>query len=270
MVKTVESASRTGSEAAAGQFASVNRVASLPEILWPMGPAEVRLTPDEVHVWALRLDCSPTELEELRATLSPAELDRAARFRFERHRHRFVAARGLLRSCLGSYLNMEAREVGFVYGARGKPGLGKSELEFNLAHSEELALLAVSGSGPVGVDVEWLRLPDDADELVARFFSARESALFTSLPDEEKANAFFNLWTRKEALLKATGEGIGYALNRVEVSFLPGDPAKLLSSAEAASWKLTHLNPAEGFVGALAVSRGGTAPAVRCWGKGKW
>ena len=142
--------------------------------------------------------------------------------------------------------------------------LNPAQIHFNLAHSGDLALLAITRVGPVGIDVERIREVKDAADLVARFFCARENELFQRLPAIEKPGAFFNLWTRKEALLKATGEGIGKALSEVEVSFLPGEPASLVSIAgdtdRAARWSLHELTPAAGYVGAVAIE----AQNVRC------
>jgi 4'-phosphopantetheinyl transferase len=152
----------------------------------------------------------------------------------------------------------------FCYGPQGKPALAgvwsASGWHFNLAHSLDLALLAVTRSGPVGVDVERIRPLRDVDQLVSRFFSPRESAAFQALPAEQKPDAFFRLWTRKEAWLKATGEGIAESLGRVEVSFLPGEPARLLSlpggPAALSGWRLHDLDPGPGFIAALAVVAG--------------
>jgi 4'-phosphopantetheinyl transferase len=169
---------------------------------------------------------------------------------------------------LGNYLQMPPAEVPLVYGPNGKPLLqtagNQTTIHFNLAHSQNLALLAVTYAGQIGVDVEAVRPLNDAHELVNRFFSARESVAFESVPEAEKPEAFFNLWTRKEAWLKATGEGIGHLLNKVEVSFLPGEPAKLLSLPQntTSPWTLTDLAPAPGFAGALAVT---SAPILSCW-----
>jgi 4'-phosphopantetheinyl transferase len=123
--------------------------------------------------------------------------------------------------------------------------------------------------GAVGVDVERIRAIKDAEDLVERFFSPRESRLFKKLPPEKRPAAFFNLWTRKEAMLKATGEGIGSALSSVEVSFLPGEPARLLAiggdPSHALEWSLHDFAPVSGYVGAVAMRTG--AMRVRCW---KW
>lgn len=225
----------------------------------------------EVHVRAAWLAVGADTLDALAATLSASERKRAGRFHFERHRNRFMAGRGLLRMLLGRYLQTAPERIQFTYGPQGKPALAgpfaQAGLEFNMAHTQDLALFAVTRAGPVGIDVEEVRSLADAEELVARFFSGRESAAFRKLPEEQKPPAFFNLWTRKEAWLKATGEGIVHSLHRVEVSFLPGEPARLLSLPEplarSAHWGLHDLAPAPGFAAALAIAAG--EARLRCW-----
>jgi 4'-phosphopantetheinyl transferase len=229
-------------------------------IIWPMPPEELALGATDVHVWAASLEPPAEFIARCATVLSPDEKERASRFRFDKHRTRFIAGRAILRSLLGQYLNCPPEQLQFVYGLHGKPALAgqfAESVHFNLAHSEDLALFIVTRIGAVGVDVEQIRPMTDADDLVERFFSSRENALFQQLSDEQKSIAFFNLWTRKEAWLKATGEGIADSLNRVEVTFLPDEPADLLALPEGSdsntNWVLRELNPAPGFTGALAL-----------------
>ena len=241
------------------------------QILWPLPPADLTLLNHQIHVWAARLDLLPVDLDELNSSLAPSECERAARFRFDLHRNRFIAGRGLLRAVLGRYLKTNPARLEFDYSATGKPALSGGaagvRIGFNLAHSEDLAVLAVMLGQDVGIDVEWVRPIPDAEQLVARFFSSRENAAFQALPEAQREVAFFNLWTRKEAWLKATGEGIAGSLKRVEVSFLAGEPARLIkiedSQEEAARWRLIELNPALGFAAALACPAGEIE--VNCW-----
>jgi 4'-phosphopantetheinyl transferase len=230
------------------------------DILWPRPPVRWCLGANDVHVWAAPLDMPPDSLSRLASMLSEEEKQRATRFRSDTHRNRFVAARGILRTLLGGCLDCGPDELKFDYGPTGKPALAgrytESGLSFNVAHSQSLGLVAITRRGPIGVDVEFIRPMSDASGLVERFFSARENALFQSLPDHQKNIAFFNLWTRKEAWLKATGQGIAHSLNRVEVTFTPGEPARFLAlpneSRAEDNWILRELLPAPGFVGAVA------------------
>ena len=220
-----------------------------------------------VHLWAAPLEIAAAEREALAQTLSVEELDRASRFHFEVHRNRYIAAHGWLRLVLGYYLSLAPAQLLFEHSPRGKPALsGPNELQFNMAHSEDLALIGVGRTLQLGVDLEFVRSLSDMEELVARFFSKRESAAFRLLPEGQKARAFFNLWTRKEAWLKATGEGITHLLDQVEVSFLPGERACLLqlpaAYAAGAAWCLYDIAVRPGFAAALAVP-GPIVPQLR-------
>lgn len=229
------------------------------------------LPADGVDVWAASLPRLTNHLSFRESVLSTDEQARAARFRFDQDRNRFVAGRGLLRIILGRYLCLEPARLRFTYSSRGKPALmeldGRDRLHFNVAHSDDLVLVAVSTNCEVGVDVERVRPLSDAGDIAARYFTPGESAGLNVLPDVQKPEAFFNLWTRKEAWLKATAEGIGDSLNQVEVSFLPGAPAQLISlfgSVESVqAWSLWELAPAPGYVGALAAPVNGAR--MNCW-----
>lgn len=228
---------------------------------WCPPPTDLSLLAGEVHVWRRELDLAIGQIEKLRKMLSPDEQQRADRFYFERDRKHFIAGRGILRKILGQYLGLDPAQIQFSYRPRGKPELANTEikqnLNFNLSHSQGLALYAVSRSQTVGIDLEYTRSMPDAEQLAKRFFSASEYQVIRTLPDEQKQTAFFNAWTRKEAYLKATGEGL-IGLAEVEVSLIPGEPAQLLSIASdrqaALSWSLYHLIPAPDYIAALAVA----------------
>ena len=240
-------------------------------------PADLVLSEDEVHVWRADLNLSASRIEQLAQILSPDEQQRAQRFYFERDRKRFIAGRGILRTILSRYLDLDPSQLQFSYSSRGKPALANTDNEgtlcFNLSHSNELALYAVrrvsvneAGKGStqaslqescnLGIDLEHLRPMPDAEQLAKRFFSPREYAVISSLPPEQKQEAFFKGWTCKEAYLKAIGYGLA-GLEQVEVSLTPGEPAALLSiqgdSKAASRWSLQQLIPAPGYMAALAV-----------------
>jgi 4'-phosphopantetheinyl transferase len=230
------------------------------------------LTNDSVHVWVASLDLSAAKISSLKETLSRDECARAERFHSERDQNRFIAGRGLLRAMLGSYLDTPPEQLEFSYSPQGKPALanapGPNELHFNLAHSRDLIVIAVTRACPVGVDVEWVRPVNEAEGIAERFFSPGEVAKLKALPEAQRLTAFFNLWTRKEACLKATGEGLE-KLEQIEVSFLPDDPARVLAisgnASAAQSWMLVELAPAPGFVGALATPARGLELSCRPW-----
>ena len=246
-------------------------MSSLVPALWPAPPANLPLADDEVQVWRLALPENTPCPPELWSALSIAEQERAGRFRFEKDRAAFAATRGALRHLLAGQLGGSPGQLTFELTPRGKPVLAGPEaarkLCFNVSHTRGLALLALTREREVGVDVEGRRAMADAEEIVVRFFSQRESAEFCALPAEQKPEAFFNCWTRREAYLKATGEGIAQALDQLEVTFAPGQPARLLTvrgnADEAARWHLQALAPGEGYTAALAVK--GMGLRVSCW-----
>jgi 4'-phosphopantetheinyl transferase len=217
------------------------------------------LPPDLIRVWRVHLDRPPASFDRLEQLLSPDEVDRARRFHFEPDRRRFTVARGALRTILGGYLQMNPMSIVFDYGAQGKPFLAAaaSSIRFNVAHSGELALVAVSRERELGVDVEFVRALTGAEQIPERFFSPREAAVFRSLPRDLVEPAFFACWTRKEAYIKARGGGLSIPLDRFDVSLEPGKPAALLEvrddPIEASRWGMVELQPASGYAGALVV-----------------
>lgn len=200
------------------------------EYPWDKPPAG--LTADEVHVWHPELDPWVERVPWLTQILSPDERARAERFCFPRERQHFFVCRGLLRVILSRYLKLAPHQLRFSYGRWGKPALACHEPEsricFNLSHSHGAALYAVTRDRSVGVDLEQMRPLPDIEPLAKRFFSQREFAVIDSLSRAQKQVAFFKGWTRKEAYLKATGEGLS-GLEHVEISVAPGEPATLLS-----------------------------------------
>jgi 4'-phosphopantetheinyl transferase len=226
------------------------------------------LVPRTVHLWYADLDPPPAVVASLRPLLSPDELERAARFRFEKHRRRYVVRRGQLRRLLGSYLGRPAGDLVFDYGERGKPAVAgegdkppHERLEFNLSDSEDLTVYAVAHGAEIGVDVEILRPMPDALSISESFFSAPERETLRAVPEERRAEAFFNCWTRKEAYLKAIGEGLSEPLDSFVVTLAPGDPPRFLDffkvEGEVAAWSLYHLRPTGNSIAALALRRVG-------------
>lgn len=247
-----------------------NIMRSTPEC-WPPAPKELFLSDGDVHVWKASLLQPEARILSLRALLSEKEQARADRFYFERDRRRHLVSQGLLRRILARYLETRPEELRFAYGPRGKPRLEQpgpgAALQFNMSHSEELALYAVTRSRKVGIDVEHARPLPEAERIAERFFSPRESELIRSLPEGKRQLAFFSGWTRKEAWVKACGAGIIRHLDKVEVTLAPGEEAKLLSTGgderELARWSLASLSPAPDYLGALVVEGGGWR--LSCW-----
>jgi 4'-phosphopantetheinyl transferase len=235
--------------------------------LSPSPPSSFQLAPDEVHGWCASLDVPPETSARLYATLTPDERHRSARFHFERDRQRFIVARGVLRDLLARYLQTQPGQIGFVYNAFGKPELGPesgSRLTFNLSHSAGLALIAIATASNVGVDLEYIRGQSDYADIARRFFSAAEVDYLTALPSHLYAEAFFSCWTKKEAYVKACGEGLAIPLNSFSVPLTtdPADtPVDLCVGSHdivpARRWSLYTLRPARGYAGALAIEGSG-------------
>jgi len=242
---------------------------------WPDGPFLDRPGPDEVHVWRIDLMTSPRAGSTLYDTLSEDEVARAARFIYDRHRDAFIAARSSLRMILGRYLARSPASLAFTYGPYGKPYLAQegegSGLQFNLSHAGAMALVAVVQGRDVGVDIERIEAGRAHEEIAERFFAAEEVEAFRSVPQAARVEAFFNGWTRKEAFMKASGQGLTLGLDRFCVTLRPGEPAAVLSTAwdpdEAGRWSMTALYPAPNYAAALAVEGKGLQLIRRSWGR---
>jgi 4'-phosphopantetheinyl transferase len=241
------------------------------QAVWRSTLEQLVLTDTDVHVWQTTLDRPQPFIDRLLPTLSAEEQERANRFHFERDRRRFVVGRGVLRALIGRYLHLPAATVQFEYSEYGKPALASAmdepDFQFNVSHSRALALFAFTRRRQIGVYVEFIRPLEDADDIAARFFSARESEVFRQLPAQQKQAAFFDCWTRKEAFIKAVGEGLSHPLDQFDVAFAPGRPARLLHVAggenKADRWRLRALYPAPRYAAALVVE--GHEWRLSCW-----
>ena len=238
-------------------------------LVWNLPPAELNLSSNAVHVWRTSLEQPALQVQQLAQTLSEDEQLRAKRFYFERDRKHFIVGRGMLRTILGHYANIEPNQLQFSYGSRGKPALVSTDidsmLQFNLSHSNGLALYAVTRDRQIGIDLEHIRPISDIEQLTKRFFSPREYSVICSLPKSEQQVTFFEVWTCKEAYLKATGEGLAQ-LQQVEVSLTHGETCHLnihTDSQAATRWSLQTLAPATDYVAALAVE--GHDWDLSCW-----
>lgn len=242
-----------------------------PACSWEPAPQRPQLHHGEVHVWRAALARPPAEVEALKGLLSEDELRRAGRFHFQHDRSSFIIARGTLREILSLYVGRPPKLLQFGYNAFGKPKLigapGETRARFNLSHAGGLALYAVGAGREVGVDIEVMHESVPCEELAARFFSRREVAALMALPAGNRMRAFFECWTRKEAYIKARGEGLSLPLDSFDVSLAPGEPAALLATQEdgrgAARWSLRELTAGLGYAAAVAVEGGGWS--LRCW-----
>ncbi|MCU0545826.1 MAG: 4'-phosphopantetheinyl transferase superfamily protein [Oscillatoriaceae cyanobacterium Prado104] len=249
---------------------------------WQTPTANLTISDTEIHLWRAELDRPQSQIQNIAQTLSDSELQRADRFRFDRDKIRFIARRAALRGILSRYLNVAPNQVQFSYGPCGKPEIADnldSGICFNLSDSQGLALYAVTRGRKIGVDLEQIRDIPHIEELANRFFSKQESTALQAVAAEEKIAAFFNCWTRKEAYIKAMGDGLSFPLDKFSVSLIPGEPAKLLNVDGDRSapelWYLKELVTAPNYIAAIAVEcKGDRAFEITNWewgmGHGAW
>ena len=233
--------------------------------IWSPSPTDLPPLEQTVHVWAVRLDDASVDLDRGRDLLSPDERQRAARFKFERDRRRYLVAHVALHAILSRYLQFASATLCFDTGTNGKPKLpsehAPSGVEFNLSHSNEMALLAVTHGREVGVDVEYDKENFEFQEVAERFFTPREVAAMRSLPAHLQRPAFFKCWTSKEAFLKAKGTGLSGKLDEVAISLTTEQRVQI--NASVLGWSLAELTPGDGYEGALAI-QGALAP-IKCY-----
>lgn len=238
-------------------------------VLWNDAPRGLKPVEGAVHVFCAPLDVAPKRLAELVQPLSDDERQRAGKFHRERDRQRFLAGRGTLREILSVLLNVNPASLKLSSGRFGKPQIAApvaaQPLHFNLAHSDSIAVYAAANH-ELGVDLERVRALDEAEQIASRYFSPREAGCLLALPPEQRLEAFFNCWTRKEAYLKAIGLGLVDRLDQIEVWLAPGETTTLLSiPPDSQPWRLHSVIPAADFVGALVIHQQDSR--VNCW---KW
>lgn len=225
-------------------------------------PGRFQLDNREVCLWTVLLEASPDNFTRCLEWLSPDETARAERFHFPRHRHAFVLGRAALRALLGSYLDIPATEVRFVYGPQGKPALESDAraLRFNASNSGKLAAYVFTIGCEIGIDIEQHRPLPDLENIAHRFFSPEEAAELLGLAATERTAAFFRCWTRKESYIKAMGGGLSIPLDSFQVTLLPDVAARMVSlggsDAAARGWTLDSFDPAPDYAGAIAYPDG--------------
>ena len=240
-----------------------------PRPLSPEYRGEGSIGAEEIHVWAVPLCVAPAELPRLAGLLSDSERERAARYLYAKDREQFTITRARLRLLLGRYLGIDPTRIEFGSSNTGKPTLPGTTLSFNVSHTQGLALIALTEGRELGVDVERIRTYPTHLDMATRYFTPGESRRLNTLLPTESERAFFHVWTRKEAFLKAIGLGLSHGLERFEVSVPPDDPCRLLhidgDATVAAGWTLMNLELEAGYVGALAVEGTGYRVEVRGW-----
>jgi 4'-phosphopantetheinyl transferase len=238
---------------------------------WQRPPRNLQLSADLIDVWKVPLNLPPAQVRNYRAVLSREEQQRCDKFKSEKRRREFIIGRGLLRTLMGQCLEMDPSVFEFAYTEHQKPYLPVAALgvpiTFNISHSRDLALVALALERHIGIDIEYLRPDVDFKKLAGRFFSERESRSLEAYHDVRLTAAFFACWTRKEALLKAIGEGIAFGLGDFSVAVDPQDRVVTLHThwdeAEAARWSIVNLDLNPGYAAAVAAS--GAIFKLRCW-----
>ena len=231
-------------------------------LLWQNPSPNLVLLDDEIHLWRANLNLSSQGLELLAKILSEAEQLRANRFRFEIHKKRFIAARGILRQLLALYLPSSAAKIEFSYNQQGKPQLASchsnSSLQFNISHSQDLALYSFSCHQEIGIDLEYLRNNIDYKNIAQRFFCEREYNLIINCDPQKQQERFYQFWTAKEAYLKAIGEGLGGGLKTLEIDLDQAGNIYLYNINNKAQlvddWYLYNFMPEKDFIATIALS----------------
>lgn len=230
---------------------------------WQTSPSTIDLSSEEIHLWCVHLDSAGPSPSLVEGHLSDDEGARAKRFHFERDRARFVRARAALRCILARYIRVTPEKIRFSYQANGKPELAETDnhtgVNFNLSHSGEFAIIGVGRQRRIGVDVERYRTLEFLD-VASRYFSEPEYRELSALPVNELEKNFFACWTRKEAFLKALGEGIGVLLPQVSVTVAHFEAPKLMEFQghpdARLRWSLEDIRVHQDYAAAMAFERG--------------
>jgi 4'-phosphopantetheinyl transferase len=239
--------------------------------VWKSPPSGYSLPSDEVHIWRAGLDWPPEAVDEWCRILPPEERKRADAFHFPADRTRHILGRAVSRLLIARCAGVEAASVRFEYGAKGKPQLAgaliHNSLNFNISHSGDYVLVAIAFQRCLGVDIERIRMDIDTGAIAKRFFSANECLALAGLPADLRHEAFFACWTRKEAYIKARGDGLSLGLHRFDVAFLPGQEPRLLETrhdpADASRWTLRDIDVGTSHKAALAAQ--GSEFRLQCW-----
>lgn len=212
---------------------------------------------NEIHIYKTFSSNTENELNSFLELLNKEEKIKAYRFKFEKHRNNFISFRANLRIILSKYLNIHPAKIIFSYADRGKPFINDSDIKFNISHSDNFAVFAVTSYNEIGIDTEKIKDLPDALTIAKNYFSEMEVLQFAKVDENNYKQAFFNCWTRKEAFIKAIGEGLSYPLANFSVSFLPGEIPSMRwiknNPEEAALWSIINLDIEIDFVTSLAI-----------------
>jgi len=230
---------------------------------WSAPPSKMYLPPTDVHIWQASLHIPAHQQERFTQMLSSDEIARAARFHFPLHREHYIAGRGLLREILGRYLNCLPETIRFSYNSFGKPALlasaAQEALQFNISHSNGVALFAFVRDADIGIDVQHTNAVTDLLQAGAVVFSAGEMEVLSTLPQERRRAVFFQYWTRKEAYIKAVGGGFSLPLNGIDVGRLPAGRVWQAEAPgapfEQTDWNVWDFTACPGYAAAVAIQQ---------------
>jgi 4'-phosphopantetheinyl transferase len=216
---------------------------------------DYQINDHQIHIWLI--DTNNYLSSDFAAYLDDQEIKRAQRFKFTKDRNCFIGSHAALRILLGKYCNGDPCTITYEYTANNKPILIENNpIKFNLSHSHDQAIIAITKSHPIGIDIEYMQTKEILSELAKRFFSNQEYAEYQNLPAAQKTLGFYNCWTRKEAFVKALGIGITCPLKSFSVNLAPDTPAKILSvhknQGDVSQWQLCGLIPKKQYCAAIA------------------
>jgi len=239
--------------------------------VWQQAPFDLKLSHDHIDVWRTRLNLPKNEIAKYHALLSTDEVKRANRYKVKHKRCEYIVTRGLLRTILGQTLGRDSKSFVFEYAKHDKPFLpietSGTPVSFNVSHSHNQALIAVTLDRTIGIDIEYIRHDVEFKKLAKRFFSDQEYQQLDAYDETKLSAAFFACWTRKEAFVKALGDGIAFGLSEFSVSVDPEDDEIPLSThldqAQASKWILMNIKTDEDYIAALAVDKYNLK--IRCW-----
>lgn len=219
-------------------------------------PTKLKLSENEIHIWLVDLETQLQNLKAYWSYLSKIEQSRAIKFRFESHKNNYIIRTGILRILLSNHLMCQPNEIEFEVGEFGKPKLNNSTLTFNLSHSKSKALIALTQNIEIGIDLEYIDASIDAKTIAIHFFSNDEMKQLYTLNNENLADEFFNIWSKKEAFIKAIGTGLTYPLDAFDVSLDTLEKKALTriknSTKEAQKWNLFSIKTFNNYAGAIA------------------
>ena len=205
----------------------------------PMLPHDCVLKSGRIDIWQIQLQHEPPLASSY---LNEQERERAQRFHFAHHRRRFTVARAAVRIILGRYLACDPRQIDFAYNAHGKPGIDGSDIQFNLSHSQELALFAVGIGYPIGIDIEFFSARP-YEGIGGQIFSSVENEHLQNAPTFLKPLTFFHLWAQKEALIKACGLGLSYPTKQFDLPGLPPANQVITDPLYKNTWRVQSFMP---------------------------